>query len=88
MATTQLTLTLRPIIDGLIEELGRLADTQGNVRNDDIVGSFQNVVMLDFGVKVDDLPKELQDLYYRSRIDRPKTRNFETLRRHLDHMSR
>lgn len=76
------------MIDGLIEELEKLVDTAGNVKRDDIVGSFQNVVMLDFGVKVDDLPKSLQDIYYRSRIDRQKPHNFETLRRHLDHIGR
>lgn len=88
MSTSQTSHVAQSIIKELIAELEKLVDTAGNVKRNDIVGSFQNVVMIDFGMKVDDLPEGLQDLYNRSRIDPMRRQSFEILRRHLNHMSR
>lgn len=79
---------IQPMIKGLIDELEKFADVKGEVSNDDIVGSFQNVVMIDYGMKVSDLPEKLQNLYYRSTIVREKRHRLRTLRMDLDHMSR
>jgi hypothetical protein len=88
MSVTQAEHVTQSVIKGLIAELEELVDTKGQISNDDIVGSFQNVVMLDYGMKVEDLPGKLQDLYNRSRIVREKRHRLDTLRFDLDHLSR
>lgn len=88
MSTTQVTTLLQTVISELITELEKLVDTSGKVKNNDIVGCVQNVVLMDYQMKVDDLPKNLQELYYKSRINPMVLHNFVILKQSLSHMAR